>query len=66
MSYNKQSKNILKNVLTELNQKQIDAYETKSLIRFIYGRLFRILNDKISILCVINKYILISNINDFL
>jgi hypothetical protein len=36
---------ILKNVLTELNQKQIDAYETKSLIRFIYGRQFDLLYD---------------------
>ena len=36
---------ILKNILTDLHRKQIDAYEAKSLIRFIYGRQFDLLYD---------------------
>ena len=36
---------ILKNILSELKEKQTKAYETKSLVRFIYGRQFNLLYE---------------------
>ena len=40
---------ILKNILTELHDKQINAYETKSLVRFIYGRQFDLLYENFNL-----------------
>ena len=52
----------LKNILQELEQKQLNAYKTKTLIRYLYGRQFNLLYDslqgnKINRLEALLKYI---------